>query len=54
MGETDHNSLLLHQAEAQSVANRSDAKVLLLQLVDDSKMSNDHVNSLEKCATFFR
>ena len=48
IGKTDHNSILLHQAEARSVANRSDMKGLLKGLVDEGIISNNHADSIEE------
>ena len=53
VGKTNHNSLLLYQAEARSIANRSDMKSLLKRSVDDGKMSNFHANGIEEYSEYY-
>lgn len=47
VGRTDHNSVLLHEAEARSYANRTDMKSLINGLIADGKMTADHAEGIE-------
>ena len=49
-GHTDHNSVLLKEAEGRSFKNRTDMKSLIKRLIDDNKMSSDHAEGIEQFA----
>jgi hypothetical protein len=51
-GRMNHNSVLLREAEARSYNHRTDMKSLIKRLIDDKKMSPDHVEGIEQYATF--
>ena len=48
VGRTDHNSILIHQAEARSYANRMDMKSLICGLIKDGNMSTTHSEEIKK------
>ena len=53
VGRTDHNSVLLHEAEARSYANRPDMKFLVQRLIADGKMSQDHADGIREFSQHF-
>ena len=50
IGRTDHNSVLIREAEAQSYTNRSDMKKLMQSHIDDNLMSDHHANGIKEFA----
>ena len=54
VGKTDHGSVLVQEAEAQSYTNRTDVKSLNQRLIiDNGKMTDDHAEGIEEFSNLF-
>ena len=51
--KTDHNSILLQEAEARTYANRNDMKALIKRNIDDGLMTSFHADRIEEFSAIF-
>ena len=53
VGKTDHGSILIQESEVPLYANRTDIKILIQNLIDDEKLSNNHSERIEEFSKSF-
>ena len=53
VGKTDHGSILIQESEVPLYANRTYIKILIQNLIDDEKISNNHSERIEEFSKYF-